>query len=705
VRTAAANGSAGTLGIDLGGSTATAGSSNGGTSGTGAEDTSGCGDGVLQAAALGEKCDDGNSEPGDGCSADCKVIEQNYSCLTPGMPCESTVMCGDGSVGGTETCDDGNAAAGDGCDAACQQEMGWLCPRAGEPCAAAKCGDGIIAGIEQCEDDDAVPTSGDGCSDDCALEPGFVCETAKQKCRAALCGDGKIEGGEPCDDMNTVVGDGCSPGCEAEPTCTKPSDADGCSSSCGDGILLDGDAEECDDGNKRDGDGCSATCRVEAGYRCEKQAGVLPATISISFVFRDFIAFPSMTTTLKRHPDFQARCVGQQANGMVNAALDAAGKPVNSNSCNLLAACTVNNGYIDPVNGDHCAEHESCPAGFDQCDQLHALHPLAGNAGDPFNFWYRTTAGVNKEKVVATTLTLTNGRYSFNSGALFPFDNGGWVTSGDEVQRNNHNFGFTSEVRRWFTFDGGELLTFNGDDDVWVFINGKLAMDLGGVHQVETRTIRLNPSGTVDCKIGEPGAQTFEELANCVTPQRDLDLTLGEVYEIALFHAERHSDASNFRLALTGFVSAKSKCTPQCGDGTQTPGESCDNGTMNGDVYDGCTTQCTRGPRCGDSVRQMMYEECDDGRNLTPYSPIKGDACAPGCKLPSYCGDGKLDSLFGEKCDDGTNAGGYGGCNPSCQLGPRCGDGKVDAEVESCDDGNAVSGDGCSSSCKKEMPK
>ena len=38
---------------------------------------------------------------------------------------------------------------------------------------------------------------------------------------------------------NTVVGDGCSPGCEAEPVCTRPIDADGCSSSCGDGILID----------------------------------------------------------------------------------------------------------------------------------------------------------------------------------------------------------------------------------------------------------------------------------------------------------------------------------------------------------------------------------------------------------------------------------------------------------------------------------
>src|SRR6185295_17600086 len=152
-------------------------------------------------------------------------------------------------------------------------EPGWICPTADDACQAAKCGDGIVAGVEQCEDDDTTPESGDGCSATCALEQGFVCESPGKACRKAVCGDNVVEGGEPCDDGNLAVGDGCSPSCEAEPVCDRPTDADGCSSRCGDGMLLEGDAEECDDGNKRDGDGCSATCQIEAGYDCVKQAG------------------------------------------------------------------------------------------------------------------------------------------------------------------------------------------------------------------------------------------------------------------------------------------------------------------------------------------------------------------------------------------------------------------------------------------------
>lgn len=54
------------------------------------------------------------------------------------------------------------------------------------------------------------------------------------------------------------------------------------------------------------------------------------------------------------------------------------------------------------------------------------------------------------------------------------------------------------------------------------------------------------------------------------------------------------------------------------------------------------------------------------------------------------CGDGVVQADLGEACDDGINAGEYGGCAPDCQLGPYCGDGVVQPEFgESCDEGSA----------------
>jgi fibro-slime domain-containing protein len=91
------------------------------------------------------------------------------------------------------------------------------------------------------------------------------------------------------------------------------------------------------------------------------------------------------------------------------------------------------------------------------------------------------------------------------------------------------NFGFTTEIHTVFKYSGGETFTFTGDDDLWVFINGKLAIDVGGLHPEVSKTIALD---------GAAGM---------------LGISKGTSYPLDLFHAERHTDASNFRVD-TNFV-------------------------------------------------------------------------------------------------------------------------------------------------------
>eukprot|EP01127_Copromyxa_protea_P013726 TRINITY_DN3710_c0_g1_i1.p1 TRINITY_DN3710_c0_g1~~TRINITY_DN3710_c0_g1_i1.p1 ORF type:complete len:229 (-),score=80.45 TRINITY_DN3710_c0_g1_i1:67-753(-) len=66
-------------------------------------------------------CDDGNTESGDGCSAECQQ-EEGWACNGT-----CTTICGDSLIFGNETCDDGNTESGDGCSDECQQEEGWTC--------------------------------------------------------------------------------------------------------------------------------------------------------------------------------------------------------------------------------------------------------------------------------------------------------------------------------------------------------------------------------------------------------------------------------------------------------------------------------------------------------------------------------------------------------------------------------------------------
>jgi fibro-slime domain-containing protein len=633
-----------------------------------------CGDGEVT-IALDEQCDDANADGGDGCSSQCR-LETNFVCAEPGKPCESTVECGDRAITGPEQCDDGDTGGGDGCSATCQLEPGWLCTLGGL-CRAAACGDGLIVGREQCDDSNAE--SGDGCSESCQLEVGFKCEGAPSTCVETVCGDGAKEGLEPCDDGNDQWWDGCTPTCTLEPDCK----AGACTSRCGDGIKLPGDAEECDDANILDGDGCSSSCLLEniPGITCADTV-TEPDTIEIPIVFRDFISRPENGSA--RHPDFEACYAGSQATpGLVETSLDtSSGKPVYSGNC---------------------GEGTSCSATTAECPYERQMT----NDGS-FADWYDTSDPLSPDRAniaVVDFLRLRkrmDGSFVFDSadaidnpvpGGFFPVDDKGWVAldleTNSNVKVNNvdypHNFGFTSETRYWFEYKGGELLSFSGDDDVWVFIGGKLAVDLGGLHPARTGSVTLSDSDT-----------------NADNKKDDsrFGLVEGRVYEIALFHAERHTNASNFKLTIKGFNSGRTVCAPECGDGIVAGSdEICDDGDNDGS-YGTCKNDCTLAPYCGDGLVSGP-ELCDLGVNVDSYM-TSPDACAPGCIRPPDCGDGQLDGRY-EQCDTGddnqSTAYGPDACTDICRAAPYCGDSRTDADHgEICDDG-PKNGSGLPGSC------
>ena len=83
-------------------------------------------DGIVMAGYGLETCDDGNTDPGDGCNSKC-ILE-----------------CGNSVIDGSETCDDGNQTDGDGCASTCSLEHGFVeCSRMG---CSTQCGDGIVVG-------------------------------------------------------------------------------------------------------------------------------------------------------------------------------------------------------------------------------------------------------------------------------------------------------------------------------------------------------------------------------------------------------------------------------------------------------------------------------------------------------------------------------------------------------------------------------
>jgi fibro-slime domain-containing protein len=139
---------------------------------------------------------------------------------------------------------------------------------------------------------------------------------------------------------------------------------------------------------------------------------------------------------------------------------------------------------------------------------------------EAFDQWYRDVPGVNMSATISLPLSPAGpGIFVYDNSNFFPLDGKGFGNEGLP-----HNYHFTTEIHASFKYRGGERFTFRGDDDVFAFVNGKLALDLGGVHGVET--------GTID----------FDAQAAA------LGITKGETYPLDVFHAERHTTRSNFRI-------------------------------------------------------------------------------------------------------------------------------------------------------------
>ena len=267
--------------------------------------TSTCGDGLMGGV---EACDDGNTAPGDGCSATC-TVETGYTCTgqgpgsctdinecTAGTPCDTnatctntpgdftcecdagydgtgvgagscTAICGDGLKLGAEACDDGNLLPDDGCSATCTVESGYTCTGQGP---------GSCTDINECTA--GTPCDANATCDNtpgdftCTCDAGFSGTGVGAGSCTPVCGDGMIVAGEACDDSNTDNMDGCDATCQIEDGWTCMNTPSDCSEICGDGLIV-GD-EECDDDETDDGDGCSAMCVVEAGFVCTGEPSV-----------------------------------------------------------------------------------------------------------------------------------------------------------------------------------------------------------------------------------------------------------------------------------------------------------------------------------------------------------------------------------------------------------------------------------------------
>ena len=200
-------------------------------------------------------------------------------------------------------------------------------------------------------------------------------------------------------------------------------------------------------------------------------------------------------------------------------------------------------------------------------DHTNLSFPLKKDTDDNGNFtgFYSFNSGGTKGQ--RATLDRTNNKInldpqniSSSSAQFSPFYNGTVSTgkpgepavgtpTGTDADSLLFSFGMNMNMRFIIPSDGKALdpstgtrvpmkFTFSGDDDVWVFVDGNLALDIGGIHQAKT--------GTIDFSTCQSKVETAPYASWGASKS---DLQNGGMHTLTIYYLERGDGNSNFSMS------------------------------------------------------------------------------------------------------------------------------------------------------------
>jgi fibro-slime domain-containing protein len=213
----------------------------------------------------------------------------------------------------------------------------------------------------------------------------------------------------------------------------------------------------------------------------------------------------------------------------------------NGNVMDLNGTCNGYGGYLggffpDELQTRGTGDYTKCQ----DCDKKYSANgwQALSSGVNPWCYeraWRGTGTGTADLSSAQTTAQINTAMSSAGCTAeLNGSTNNLYSNTYNPSSAGSRNFFFCFESHATFTYEPGQEFFFSGDDDVWIFINNRLALDIGGVHSAVPGYIKLDT-----IKTPEP-------------------LKKDSTYNIDIFFCERNLNQSNIRITTNMYFSQES---------------------------------------------------------------------------------------------------------------------------------------------------